>query len=254
MRSAHPSDGLAWVTGASTGIGAALVAALVGAGWQVVATARGAELLAELAAAHPGQVIAAPGDITDAVAMREIVARVQAQTGRNLALAVFNAGTWQEMGAQDFDLTAFRRQIEVNLNGTAACLAAVMPGMIARHAGQIAIVASVAGYRGLPRGGAYGASKAALIALAESLRCDLQRHDVLMQVINPGFVRTPMTAVNAFPMPFLLEPDDAARRIVRGLQRTAFEIAFPWPLVWGLKILQSLPAWAYFALIKKSMP
>ena len=153
------------------------------------------------------------------------------------------------MRAQDFDLTAFRRQIEVNLIGTAACLAAVMPGMIVRRAGQIAIVASVAGYRGLPGGGAYGASKAALIALAESLRCDLQRHDVLMQVINPGFVRTPMTAVNAFPMPFLLEADDAARRIIRGLQRTAFEIAFPWRLVWLLKMLRCLPARAYFALL-----
>ena len=186
MRSAHPSDGLAWVTGASTGIGAALVAALVGAGWQVVATARGAELLAELAAAHPGQVIAAPGDITDAVAMREIVARVQAQTGRNLALAVFNAGTWQEMGAQDFDLTAFRRQIEVNLNGTAACLAAVMPGMIARHAGQIAIVASVAGYRGLPRGGAYGASKAAVDSLSKSAALAWAPHGITVNTIAPG--------------------------------------------------------------------
>ena len=252
MNVATPKDGLAWITGASTGIGAALVAEMVAAGWTVLATARGAERLDALAAAHPGRVIAAAGDITDADAMKALVAQAEAQTGRPVALAVFNAGTWQEMGAADFDLAAFRRQIEVNLNGTAACLDAVMPAMLARKSGQIAIVASVAGYRGLPRGGAYGASKAALIALAESLRFDLSRAGVLMQVINPGFVRTPMTDVNEFPMPFLLEPEDAARRILRGLGRDAFEITFPWQLAWPLKIVQLLPARLFFRLLSRA--
>ncbi len=252
MSIATPKDGLAWITGASTGIGAALVAELATAGWTVIATARGADRLAALAEAHPGQVIAAPGDITDAEAMRGLVAKAEAETGKAVALAVLNAGAWQEMGAEDFDLTAFRHQIEVNLNGTAACLAAVMPAMLARKSGQIAIVASVAGYRGLPRGGAYGASKAALIALAESLRFDLMKHNVTMQVINPGFVRTPMTAVNQFPMPFLLETDDAARRIARGLQRGGFEITFPWQLAWPLKVLQLLPARLFFALLSRA--
>ncbi len=252
MKAATPQDGLAWITGASTGIGAALVAQLVSEGWTVLATARGADKLAELAAAHPGRVIAAPGDITDAGGMKALVAGAEANSGRKVALAVLNAGTWQEMGAADFDLAAFRRQIEVNLNGTASCLDAVMPGMLARRSGQIAIVASVAGYRGLPQGGAYGASKAALIALAESLRFDLTKAGVLMQVINPGFVRTPMTAVNKFPMPFLLETDDAARRISRGLKLTGFEITFPWQLAWILKLLQILPARLFFWALRKA--
>lgn len=252
MSIATPKDGLAWITGASTGIGAALVARLASAGWTVLATARGADRLADLAAAYPGQVIAAPGDITNAQAMHDLVAKAEQDTVRPVALAVLNAGAWQEMGAEDFDLTAFRHQIEVNLNGTANCLAAVMPNMLARKSGQIALVASVAGYRGLPRGGAYGASKAALIALAESLRFDLGKHNVTMQVINPGFVRTPMTDVNTFPMPFLLEPEDAATRIARGLQRSGFEITFPWQLAWPLKLLQILPARLFFTLLSRA--
>ncbi len=252
MSIATPKDGLAWITGASTGIGAALVAQLVGEGWTVVATARGADKLEALAAAHPGRVIAAPGDITDAPAMAALVARVEAESGREIALAVLNAGAWQEMGAADFDLVAFHHQIEVNLGGTAACLAPLMQRMMARRSGQIAIVASVAGYRGLPRGGAYGATKAALIALAESLKFDLDKAGVTMNLINPGFVRTPMTAVNEFPMPFLLETDDAARRISRGLKRSGFEITFPWQLVWPLKLIQILPARLFFALLRRA--
>jgi NAD(P)-dependent dehydrogenase (short-subunit alcohol dehydrogenase family) len=252
MSIAAPQDGLAWITGASTGIGAALVAQLVGEGWTVVATARGAEKLDALAAAHPGRVIAAAGDITDAPGMAALVEKVEAETGQVIALAVLNAGAWQEMGAGDFDLAAFHHQIGVNLGGTAACLAPLMERMIARNSGQIAIVASVAGYRGLPRGGAYGASKAALIALAESLKFDLDKAGVTMNIINPGFVRTPMTAVNEFPMPFLLETDDAARRIARGLKRSAFEITFPWQLAWPLKLLQLLPARLFFWALSKA--
>ncbi len=252
MSIARPTDGLAWITGASTGIGAALVAQLVSEGWTVVATARGVEKLEALAAAHPGSVIAAAGDVTDAPGMAALVERVETETGRPIALAVLNAGAWQEMGATDFDLVAFHMQIEVNLGGTAACLAPLMARMMARKAGEIAIVASVAGYRGLPRGGAYGASKAALIALAESLKFDLDRAGVTMKVVNPGFVRTPMTAVNTFPMPFLLETDDAARRITRGLKGGGFEITFPWQLAWPLKLIQILPAWLFFKLMARA--
>lgn len=251
MTAAKPTDGIAWVTGASTGIGAAVAKRLVADGWIVAITARAADKLQALAAAHPGKMIVAPGDVGDADGMKAVRAAIETQSGRPVALAIFNAGAWQEMGARDFDLAAFRTMVEVNVLGTANGLDAIMPGMIARKSGQIAIVASVAGYRGLPRAVAYGATKAALIAMAESLKFDLDRAGVTVTVVNPGFVRTPMTDANKFKMPFLLEPQDAAERIVRGLASGRFEVAFPWQLVWPLKILQILPARLFFALLSR---
>ena len=226
---------------------------MVARGWTVAVTARDEGKLQALAAAHPGRIIAAPCDVTDAAAMKATLARIEAEAGRPVALAMFNAGAWKEMGAADFDLGAFRVMVATNLIGTAAGLDAVMPAMIARKSGQIAIVASVAGYRGLPRAVAYGATKAALISMAESLKFDLDRVGVTMTVVNPGFVRTAMTSKNTFPMPFLLEVDDAAERIVRGLASGRFEVAFPWQLVCPLKVLQILPGRLFFWLVSRGM-
>ncbi len=251
---AKPTDGIAWITGASSGIGAAVAEQLVRKGWTVAITARAGDRLEALAAAHPGRMIAAPGDVSDAAGMAEICARIEAQSGRPVALAMLNAGAWHEMGALDFDLAGFRNTVEVNLVGTANVLAAVMPRMLARKSGQIVIVASVAGYRGLPRAVAYGASKAALISMAESLEFDLKPRGITVNVVNPGFVRTPMTATNRFPMPFLLEVDDAARRIVRGLSRGRFEITFPWQLSLPLQVLALLPHRLFYALMARAMP
>ncbi len=248
---ATPNDGIAWITGASTGIGAGVALRLLQDGWTVAITARDVTKLEALAAAHPGRLLAAPGDVTDAGAMKSLVADIEARAGRPVALAIFNAGAWQEMGAADFDLAAFRTMVNVNLIGTANGLDAVMKPMIARGRGQIAIVASVAGYRGLPRAVAYGATKAALISMAESLKFDLKPRGVTINVINPGFVKTPMTAVNTFPMPFLLEVDDAANRIVQGLKRGRFEICFPWQLVLPLQILALLPHRLFYALLSR---
>ena len=252
-RPARPQHGLAWITGASSGIGRALALRLADAGWQVAATARSAEALAALAAARPGRIRAAPADVTDAEAMRAAHdAAVQAE-GRPVALAVLNAGLWRPMGAADFDAAAFRAMMDVNLAGTANALAAVLPGMLARGGGQVALMASLAGYRGLPRAAGYGASKAALISLAETLRFDLEPRGVLIGVINPGFVRTPMTDRNDFAMPLLLEPDDAAARIAAGLAAGRFEVAFPAGLVWPLRLLRLLPAALYFPLVARAM-
>ncbi len=251
--SARPGDGIAWITGASTGIGAAVAKKLVADGWTVAITARAEDKLQTLASAYPGKMIVAAGDVTDAAGMKALRERIESEAGRPVALAILNAGAWQEMGAGDFDFAAFKMQFEVNVIGTAACLDAVMPGMMARRAGQIAVVASVAGYRGLPRAVAYGATKAALIAMSESLKFDLDKAGVKMSLINPGFVRTPMTDTNKFPMPFLLEVDDAAGRIVRGLAGGYFEIAFPWQLVLPLKLLQSLPARLFFGLLGRGV-
>ena len=251
MTPARPADGIAWITGASAGIGRAVVMRLLQDGWTVAATARRAGELDALAAAHPGRVIAAPGDVTDAASMHAAVARAEAASGRPIALAILNAGTYVPMSAQDFDAAAFKLQVDVNLGGTANALAAVLPGLLARKRGQLAIVASVAGYRGLPTALAYAATKAALIALAESLKFDLDRVGVLTHIINPGFVRTPLTDKNSFPMPFLIEADDAADRIVRGLHKTGFEIAFPRRFVFILKLLRILPYRLFFPLVAR---
>ncbi|WP_337876396.1 SDR family NAD(P)-dependent oxidoreductase [Elioraea sp.] len=248
-RPARPEDGIAWITGASSGIGRQLARELVGRGWTVAATARREAELATLAAEAPGRILAAPADVTDAQAVAAAVGEAQAAAGRPVALAVLNAGTYVHDSAERFDLESFIRQIQVNVIGTAAALASVMPMMIARRSGQIAVVSSVAGYRGLPRAIAYSASKAALIALAESLKFDLDRAGVMVNVVNPGFVKTPLTDRNDFPMPFLLPVEEAARRIADGLARGRFEVAFPRRFAAILKLMRVLPHALYFPLV-----
>lgn len=248
-RPARPADGIAWITGASSGIGRELARRLLDEGWTVALTARREAELQTLAHHYPAdRVLVIPADVADAAAMAAAHARIEAETGRPVALALANAGAWARMGMTDFDADGFHRLIAVNVLGVANMLAAVLPGMRARKRGQIAIVASVAGYLGLPRASAYGASKAALIHMASSLRFEGKQNGILVQVINPGFVATPMIAANAAPKPFLLSVEAAAARIQRGLAGTGFEIAFPRPVVWMLKAARLLPWWLFFAL------
>jgi len=253
MRSytAGPSDGSAWVTGASSGIGRALALKLAGEGYTVYATARGEEALLELERASgglKGEIRAAPADVTDRAAMAELAERIDAD-GAGLALAVFNAGIYLPVHGEMLDVTDFERSFAVNLSGVVNGLVPAVARMKARGRGQIAIVSSVTGYGGMPTSAAYGATKAALINMAESLKFDLDKLGVRIQVINPGFVDTPATANNAFAMPALLQPEDAAGRIAAGLKSTAFEISFPRRFTYVLKALQWLPYPAYFAVM-----
>lgn len=248
-----PQDGAAWVTGASEGIGRALVLALAARGWEVHATARGEAplvALAEEAAGLPGRVVPAPGDVTDPARMAAIVAGIAA--ARPLALAVLNAGIYTPMRAQSFSAAEAGRMFSVNLGGTANALEPVLAHMIARRAGHVALTGSVAGYRGLPRAAAYSATKAGLIAMAESLAMDLADLGVRISVINPGFVRTKATAVNDFAMPFVMTPEAAAARIVAGLARPGFEIAFPTRFALILKAIGLLPNRAYIWAVRKA--
>jgi NAD(P)-dependent dehydrogenase (short-subunit alcohol dehydrogenase family) len=238
---------VAWITGASTGIGRALALRLAGDGWRVAASARNADALAALGTG----IHAYPLDVTDAAACARAAEAIRRDLGA-IDLAVLNAGTHFPTPAAGFDAQAVRGLIEVNLIGAANGLAAILPDMIACRRGRIAVVASVAGYRGLPTASAYCASKAGLIALAESLKFDLDPLGVKIQVINPGFVRTPLTDRNPFPMPFLMEVEDAVTRILRGLESDRFEIAFPRRFVWLLKALRLLPDRLYFALLRQA--
>jgi short-subunit dehydrogenase len=245
-----PVDGVAWVTGASSGIGREVAVQLANAGWTVAISARRRGELDSLAATHPGKMLVFPLDITDTAAVAEAVAAIEAQ-GRPIARAILNAGIYIRDTAPDFDVKKFKAQVDVNLVGTANCLAAVMPLMLARRGGQIGIVGSVAGLNGLPAAVTYCTTKAGLIAMAQSLKFDLDRAGVWISLILPGFVKTPATARNPYPMPFLMEADDAVKALLKGLDRGKFLIAFPWQLAWTLRFLRLLPSGAYFAIMKR---
>lgn len=247
----RPADGAAWVTGASAGIGRATALALADRGWTVHVTARSAEALERLAAERPGKIVVHPGDVTDAPRMAEIVAAIEAQGP--LALAILNAGVYLPMRAQEFDAAKAAQTFAVNLNGVANGLDPVLKAMIARRKGHVALTASVAGYRGLPRAAAYSASKAALIAMAEALAFDLIDLNVRISVLNPGFVETEATSVNDFQMPFLMTTETAARRIVEGLEKPGFEIAFPRRFALILRTIGLLPNRAYLAVVRKAL-
>ena len=246
-----PADGIVWITGASSGIGLALAEAHLARGWRVGVTARREPELQALAVRFPGRVIVAPADVTDPDAVRHAVATIEAE--QTIARAILNAGTYERDTAETFEAARLRRQVELNLIGTAICLEAVMPGMIARKAGQIGLVASLAGLAGLPGSVSYSTTKAGMIAMAESLKFDLDKHGVAISAICPGFVKTPLTANNRFPMPFLMEVDDAAKTIVNGLDANRFLIAFPEGLARPLRILRSLPHSVFFPLIARGM-
>ncbi|MFO1148796.1 MAG: SDR family NAD(P)-dependent oxidoreductase [Alsobacter sp.] len=251
---ATPGDGVAWVTGASSGIGRAVALELARRGFTVVATARREAELQALAAdpAAAGRIVIETGDVTDASGIAGIVFGMQERHGP-LALAFLNAGTYFPDKGVDFDAELVKRTFDINIGGVANCLEPVLKVMKARGKGQVAVNASVAGYGGLPKSAAYGPSKAALINMCASLRFSLVHAGITMQVVCPGFVGTPLTAKNDFPMPFLIPADDAARRICDGFAKGGFEIAFPRRMAWLLKALNLLPYRLYFPLVGRAL-
>ncbi len=242
----------AWIIGASSGIGRALALKLARDGWRVAVSARRADALADLAREAGSCIQVFPLDICDPEAVSKISAAVRQEMGP-LALFVQAAGTYTRDTPSAFDASAMRRMVDLNLIGTAHCLEAVIPILIADGGGRIALVASVSGYAGLPGGGVYGATKSALITLAEAMAPDLARHGVAVSIVNPGFVRTPLTDLNDFPMPFIVSAEAAADHICKGLRKGSFEIAFPWQMVFGLKLLRLLPYPLFFALTRRML-
>lgn len=239
-----------WLTGASSGIGAAVAREAVARGAEVYGTARGRQALEELAADLDG-FQAVPGDVTDEPAMRAIAEQVRQERGA-IDIALFSAGVWKPVRLHDFSPEAFRASLDVNVMGTVHGIAAVLPAMRQRGRGVIAGVASVAGYRGLPNAAAYGATKAALINLLESLRIDAAKDGLKVVTVNPGFVDTPMTEVNRFPMPFLIDQARAARIICDGLERGRNEIVFPLPMAVATKAMRLLPVSVHAALFRRA--
>lgn len=235
----------AWIIGASTGIGFEIAKQLAAAGVDVAASARNVEQLAGVTNIHPY-----PLDVTDAPAVARVFNKICDELGP-VDLVIGAAGKYKPVFSQELSLEDYRSTVDVNYMGVINMLDAVLPTFRTRRSGHVAWVASVAGYLGLPKSAAYGPTKAALINLAEGLKPELEQFNITTSVINPGFVRTPMTAGNDFPMPFLMEPDEAARRTIAGLAKGKFEIAYPTRFVLILKTLRLLPNWAFFAITRR---
>jgi short-subunit dehydrogenase len=240
---ATPSEGLAWITGASTGIGRALALEMARDGWTLALTARSADKLETLAAeiaAFGGKAVVAPCDMTDAAAVAAIVDTLEAAHGP-IALAVMNAGAYWPSDGKALDLVNFRKTYDINYFGVIHGLIPAVERFKARGRGHVVIVGSVSGYMGLPLAAAYGSSKAALINLAESLAHDFTKLNIGIQIVSPGFIDTPATQQNEFTMPALMPVEKAARRMADGMKTSAFEITFPRRFTWMLKAVKRLP-------------
>lgn len=238
-----------WIVGASSGIGAALAADLDARGARLALSARNAGRLRDVAEGLR-DVMVLPLDVTDAGAFTPAMMQILDAWG-GLDLVILNAGTYTPLRAWDLTTDIARQTVHTNLLGVMDGVAAVVPQMLRQQGGAIAIVGSVAGYRGLPKALAYGPSKAALINFAETLYLDLAPQGVSVFIINPGFVATPLTAQNDFDMPALISAEDAARRIVRGFAGGAFEIHFPQRFTRVMKLLRWLPDRLYFSLVSR---
>jgi NAD(P)-dependent dehydrogenase (short-subunit alcohol dehydrogenase family) len=243
-----------WITGASTGIGRALALWLAAEGCTVAASARSVAELDSLALEAnllAGRIVAVPVDVTDAADVEAAYARITGEMGVP-DLCVLNAGTYIPVNAKRLKAADFEAQFNLNVMGAVRVLEAVIPGMMSRKSGRIAVVGSVSGYRGLRTASAYGATKAALINMCEALRMELGDHGIIVQIVNPGFIKTPLTDRNTFPMPFLMPLDKAVEQFYRGLLTNRFEITFPKRFTWMLKALRLLPYAIYLPLMNRT--
>ena len=276
------ADARIWITGASSGIGEALVDAFARRGARIALTARRADRLQAIATRNAARttpaaetisarLLVVPADVTNRMSVNAAAQEIEATWGA-IDLAIFNAGGSIEYGrsavddrpsggvphaaagppAPPFLAADYTDTMVLNYFSVMYGIDAVLPGMLARGAGHIAAVASLAGYRALPTGGAYGASKAAVIHALDSLRFEVEPRGVRVSVINPGFVRTPLTARHTFHMPILVDANVAAEHIVAGLEHNRREIHFPAPMSWMMKLFRILP-YGLYAQVMKAM-
>ncbi len=242
-----------WLTGASGGIGEAFARKAAAEGCVLAISARRTEELERLAKelnGLGGRVHPFPLDLSIPHAIGQVARAIEAELGP-IEVLVANAGTHKPTDVSHFSTEEYRRLFELNLFAVLGCIEAVLPSMRERRTGHIVGVASVAGYRGLPKAAAYGASKSALAHFLESIRFDLESFGVAVTVVSPGFVRTPLTDKNDFPMPFLMEPEPAAEAMLRGVLRRDKEVHFPKRFTWIMKTLRVLPFPLYHRIVRK---
>jgi NADP-dependent 3-hydroxy acid dehydrogenase YdfG len=232
-----------WLVGASEGLGRALAGRLSAAGAEVILSARSADRLAEVAATLPGPSMVLPVDVADTASVRSAATAAGQIDG-----VVFLAGLYWPMAAQDWNADQVETMCDVNFTGCARVMGAALPAMVARGTGHVVITGSLSGFRGLPGAIGYGASKAGVMALAESMQADLRGSGIVVQVANPGFIRTRLTDKNTFSMPFLMEPAEAADFMFRHMQTDRFKVSFPTVFSWLFRLSQFLPDWAYYRI------
>jgi len=208
-----------------------------------VVSARNEERLAELVAELPGKAQSVPVDISDSASVRRAADQIGEVDG-----LVFLAGVYWPLAAQDWDTDKVEAMCDINFTGAARCVGAVLPAMVARDAGHIVLTGSLSGFRGLPGASGYCASKAGVMSMAEGLYCDLRKTGVDVQVANPGFIRTRLTDKNEFSMPFIMEPDQAAREMMTLMQSRGFKRSFPTLFASVFRGAQFLPDWLYYRL------
>ena len=243
----------AFITGASSGLGRGLALHYARTGATVYAAARRREALEALAnePGLEGAIVPLPLDVCDAEALSSAFREAEVAAGGAFDLVVANAGVSAVTSGRDIDWRAVKRVLEVNVTAACVTVALALPAMVARGAGTVAAVSSLAGFRGLPDNGAYCASKAALQTFMESLRVDLRGTGVRAVTINPGFVKTAMTVGNVFPMPFLMELPDAVSVIALGLDRGRAVLSFPLPLHALVRAISALPRVIYEPLARR---
>lgn len=239
-----------WVVGASSGIGASVARELADRGAHVAISSRDVEALS---AVSGGRMHVERMDVTKPLQVDVAAAGVRAGLG-GLDAVVLSAGHWQQGEPGTLVAEEFAAHIETNLVGTARVISAVLPDLRAQGSGLIVAVASVAGFRGLPGGEGYGASKAGLINLLEALRSGLHGTGVRVQAVCPGFVETPLTRKNSFPMPFIIEADEAAAQVVRGIESERPVVVFPWQMALLARAARYVPAGVWSRITAPSGP
>ena len=238
-----------WITGASSGIGISVAEKFANEGWKVAVSARRKELLDELAK-NPN-IVSFPLDVTNRNQINEVFKNIIDKFG-DLDICLFSSGTYEPKDEQNIDPDKIKNVINVNFLGVIDCVKSVERYFKDKKSGHISIVSSIAGYRGLPNSSGYGPSKAALTNFSESIYFDFKKFGVRVSVVSPGFIKTPLTDKNEFPMPFLKTPEYAAKKIFNGLVKSsAFEIHFPKGLTLTLKFLRILPYRLYLFLVDK---
>ena len=229
-----------WIIGASEGLGRALAEALSRQGAHLVLSARNADRLAEICAALPNAQ-PVPCDVTDLDSVR----RAAVEAGKVDGL-VYNAGAYEPMRSGDWETEAVLAMTDVNYTGALRVLGETVPRFVRAGRGDITLIGSLSGYRGLPAAVGYASSKAALISLAETMRFDLAGTGVTVRIVNPGFIKTRLTEKNDFKMPMLMSPEDAAERVVKAMSRRRFRTDFPAPFSWFIRLIDYLPDWLIY--------